>query len=228
MTKMIRILIADDQTLMREGLKTILELEDDIEVAGTPDDGKKAYEMVAEYHPDLVLMDVQMPVMDGIESTRLIKQDFPETIILILTTFAEDAYIVEGLANGASGFLLKDIHGDKLISSIRDAVRGQFMLPSIIAKKLATRLSQLSSQAQQNINTEKLRREGIEFSVREKEIALLMLKGFSNRQIAKALFISEGTVKNYISIIYSKIGTNERTKAIMYIRALGLEESKNQ
>lgn len=226
MIELIRILIADDQTLMREGLKTILELEDDIKVVGTPDDGKKAYEMVAKYRPDLVLMDVRMPVMDGIESTRLIKRDFPETVVLILTTFAEDAYIVEGLANGASGFLLKDIHGDKLISSIRDAARGQFMLPSIVANKLANRLSQLSSQAQQTLNTEKLRREGIEFSTREKEIALLMLKGFSNRQIAKALFISEGTVKNYISIIYSKIGTNERTKAIMYIRELGLEESE--
>ncbi|BAU26255.1 LuxR family two component transcriptional regulator [Aneurinibacillus soli] len=228
MNKPIRILIADDQTLMREGLKTILELEDDIEVIGTPDDGKKAYEMVAKHHPDLVLMDVRMPVMDGIESTRLIKKQFPETVVLILTTFAEDAYIIEGLANGASGFLLKDIHGDRLISSIRDAACGQLLLPSIIATKLATRLSQLSSQAQHEINTEKLRQEGIEFSAREKEIARLMLKGFSNRQIAKALFISEGTVKNYISIIYSKIGTNERTKAIMYIQTLGIEESDTQ
>jgi DNA-binding NarL/FixJ family response regulator len=221
---MIKILIADDQTLMREGLKTILELEDDLQVVGTADNGKQAYEMVEEYQPDIVLMDIKMPVMDGIESTKKIKKSFPHTIILILTTFAEDEYIVEGLANGANGFLLKDIYGDKLITSIRDAAKGQIMLPAVIAAKLAARLSLLSSQAQNNIHAERLKQQGIELSEREKEIAALMVQGMNNRQIAKTLFISEGTVKNYISMIYGKIGTNERSKAILYLKELAVEK----
>ncbi|MED0672443.1 response regulator transcription factor [Aneurinibacillus aneurinilyticus] len=220
---MIKILIADDQTLMREGLRTILDLEDDMHVVGTAGNGQETYEMVHKLMPDIVLMDIKMPVMDGIESTKKIKKKFPQTIVLILTTFAEDEYIIEGLANGASGFLLKDMQGDKLIATIRDAARGQMMLPAVIAAKLAARLSHFSSQAQSAIHTERLKEQGIELSEREKEIASLMLLGMSNRQIAKSLFISEGTVKNYISVIYTKIGTNERSKAILYLKELGIE-----
>ncbi|MCP1357480.1 response regulator transcription factor [Aneurinibacillus migulanus] len=223
MPNMIKILIADDQTLMREGLRTILDLEDDMQVVGTTENGQETYEMVHKLMPDIVLMDIKMPVMDGIESTKKIKQKFPQTIILILTTFAEDGYIIEGLANGASGFLLKDMQGDKLIAAIRDAARGQMMLPAVIAAKLAARLSHFSSQAQSAIHTERLKEQGIELSEREKELAILMLQGMSNRQIAKTLFISEGTVKNYISMIYAKIGTNERSKAILYLKELGVE-----
>lgn len=220
---MIKILIADDQTLMREGLRTILDLEEDMQVIGTTENGLEAYEMVAKFQPDIVLMDIKMPVMDGIESTKKIKKDYPATLILILTTFAEDEYIVEGLSNGASGFLLKDMPGDKLIATIRDAAIGQIMLPAVIAAKLAARLSHFSSQAQHTIHTERLKQQGVELSEREKEIAALMLQGMNNRQIAKTLYISEGTVKNYVSMIYAKIGTNERSKAIVYLKGLGVE-----
>jgi DNA-binding NarL/FixJ family response regulator len=223
---MITILIADDQTLMREGLKTILDLENDMRVIGTAENGQQAYEMVREHKPDIVLMDIKMPVMDGIESTKKIKKDFPHTLVLILTTFAEDEYIVEGMANGASGFLLKDMPGDKLIASIRDAVKGQMMMPAVIAAKLAARLSHVSSQARSSIHVERLKQQGIGLSEREREVAVLMLQGMSNRQIAKTLFISEGTVKNYISMIYAKIGTNERSKAILYLKELGVEHPK--
>lgn len=223
---MITILIADDQTLMREGLKTILDLENDMRVIGTAENGQQAYEMVREHKPDIVLMDIKMPVMDGIESTKKIKKDFPHTLILILTTFAEDEYIVEGMANGASGFLLKDMPGDKLIASIRDAVKGQMMMPAVIAAKLAARLLHVSSQARSSIHVERLKQQGIGLSEREREVAVLMLQGMSNRQIAKTLFISEGTVKNYISMIYAKIGTNERSKAILYLKELGVEHPK--
>ncbi|GEN34187.1 response regulator transcription factor [Aneurinibacillus danicus] len=223
---MITILIADDQTLMREGLKTILDLENDMRVIGTAENGQQAYEMVREHKPDIVLMDIKMPVMDGIESTKKIKKDFPHTLILILTTFAEDEYIVEGMANGASGFLLKDMPGDKLIASIRDAVKGQMMMPAVIAAKLAARLSHVSFQTRSSIHVERLKQQGIGLSEREREVAVLMLQGMSNRQIAKTLFISEGTVKNYISMIYAKIGTNERSKAILYLKELGVEHPK--
>lgn len=110
-----RIIIADDQTLMRDGLKTILELEDDMDIVGIAEDGRQAHELVLELRPDLVLMDIQMPEVNGIEATKMIKRDFPNTIIMVLTTFDEDEYILEALRHGASGFLLKDIPGDKLI-----------------------------------------------------------------------------------------------------------------
>jgi DNA-binding NarL/FixJ family response regulator len=130
------------------------------------------------------------------------------------------------MANGASGFLLKDMPGDKLIASIRDAVKGQMMMPAVIAAKLAARLSHVSSQARSSIHVERLKQQGIGLSEREREVAVLMLQGMSNRQIAKTLFISEGTVKNYISMIYAKIGTNERSKAILYLKELGVEHPK--
>jgi DNA-binding NarL/FixJ family response regulator len=116
--------------------------------------------------------------------------------------------------------------GDKLIASIRDAVKGQMMMPAVIAAKLAARLSHVSSQARSSIHVERLKQQGIGLSEREREVAVLMLQGMSNRQIAKTLFISEGTVKNYISMIYAKIGTNERSKAILYLKELGVEHPK--
>ncbi|AFH59434.2 LuxR family transcriptional regulator [Paenibacillus mucilaginosus K02] len=212
------IVLADDQTLMRDGLHTILTLEDDLEVVGTAENGQQALELVEQLRPNLVLMDIQMPVMNGIESTKRIKKQFPETIILILTTFAEDDYIVEGLANGASGFLLKDMPGDKLIQSIRDCVKGQLMMPAVIASKLAARLSSASAAATAEFDPKRLKSEGISFTEREKNIISLMMEGKNNRQIAGLLFMSEGTVKNYVSMIYNKIGTNDRTKAILALK----------
>jgi DNA-binding NarL/FixJ family response regulator len=218
--KMIHIVIADDQTLMRDGLHTILSLEADMEVIGLAENGLQAYELVEQLRPDLVLMDIQMPVLGGIEGTKRIKKDYPETLVLILTTFAEDDYIIEGLASGASGFLLKDMPGDRLIQSIRDCVKGQLMMPAVIASKLAARLSYASSASQANLDINRLKSEGIHFTEREKTIILLMIENHNNRQIAGLLFMSEGTVKNYISMIYNKIGTNERGKAIAALKEL--------
>jgi DNA-binding NarL/FixJ family response regulator len=220
---MIRIVIADDQTLMRDGLHTILSLEADMEVTGLAENGLQAHELVGQLQPDLVLMDIQMPVLNGIEGTKRIKQDYPQTLVLILTTFAEDEYIIEGLANGASGFLLKDMPGDRLIQSIRDCVKGQLMMPAIIASKLAARLSFASSASQANLDVNRLKSEGVHFTEREKTIILLMIENHNNRQIAGLLFMSEGTVKNYISMIYNKIGTNERSKAIAALKELLLD-----
>ncbi|UUZ96972.1 response regulator transcription factor [Paenibacillus sp. P25] len=125
---MINILIADDHTLMRDGLQTILNLEEDLRVVASAGNGTEALALTEKHRPHLILMDIQMQGLNGIECTKQIKQVFPETVILILTTFAEDDYIVEALAGGAAGFLLKDMPGDKLIQSIRDAAKGQFML----------------------------------------------------------------------------------------------------
>ncbi len=233
--KLIKVLIADDQTLMRDGLKTILELEEDIEVVGTAENGIQAYEMAQKLSPDVVLMDIRMPLMDGVESTRIIKKENPSAMVIMLTTFDDDEYIIAALQYGASGYLLKDIQGNKLISAIRDSIAGNMLMPSNIATKLAAKLSQMpsdqlhSSKAKSSDFSEgeqefsRLQLRSSDFSERELEIVKLMVKGYSNKQIAAALCISEGTAKNYISIIYSKIGTNDRTKAVIYLQECFLE-----
>lgn len=217
---MIDILIADDQTLMREGLQTILSLEEDMVVVGMAENGSQALEQAERLKPHVVLLDIQMPVMDGIECVRRLKASQPDTVVLILTTFAEDEYIIEALTCGATGFLLKDMPGDKLIQSIRDAVSGQLIMPSVIAAKLAARLSKLSSTTRIQMDAARLKAEGVTFTERERSIILLMLQGMSNRQIAGILYMSEGTVKNYVSAIYNKIGTNDRTKAIIALKEI--------
>ncbi|HPE68714.1 MAG TPA: response regulator transcription factor [Thermotogota bacterium] len=217
-----RILIADDQTLMRDGLRTILELEEDFEVIGCASDGQEAYEMVRELHPDLVLMDIRMPGMDGVQSTKLIKRDFPKTVVIILTTFDDDEYIIDALNHGASGYLLKDIQGDKLLQALRDGIQGNLMMPSSVAAKLAAKVSRQREQEEHFLQQKTHEPEGLveELSQREKEIAFLLMKGMSNREIASSLFLSEGTVKNYVSNIYSKLGTRSRTEAVLYLNDL--------
>lgn len=212
--KRIRVLIADDQTLMRDGLKTILDLEDDMEVAGLAENGLQAYELTGKVQPDVVLMDIRMPVMDGVESTRLIKRDYPNTVVIILTTFNEDEYIIQALTNGASGYLLKDIQGDKLIDSVRESINGNLMMPAQVAAKIAARLSRVSEPKAVNGSAYK------DFSEREKEIINLLIKGCNNRQIAASLYVTEGTVKNYISSIYGKIGISDRAKAVVYLKEI--------
>lgn len=208
----IKVLIADDQTLMRDGLKTILELEDNIEVIGTAKDGQEAIEFCKQNLPDIILMDIRMPGMDGVESTRIIKSLYPKVVILILTTFNDDDYIIDALSYGASGYILKDIEGDALIKAINDAYKGSFMLPSDVAIKIAKRLTKT------NVVTPEQKKSLSDFSEREIEIAKMIALGFNNKQIASSLFISEGTVKNYISNIYSKLGTSDRTAAAVIIK----------
>ncbi|MCD1260470.1 response regulator transcription factor [Paenibacillus athensensis] len=211
----ISIVIAEDQTLVRDGLTALIGLEDDMEVVGVCGNGEDAYNLVRQWRPRIVLMDIQMPVMDGIAATRLIKRDFPETLVLILTTFSEDRYIVEGLVHGASGYLLKDLPAAKLIAVLRDADRGELLLTSTIAAKLAGRLQQLSAVAPFAPSPLEA-----EFTPREIEVIERLVERKSNREIAAELYITEGTVKNYISVIYEKLGTNERLKAIALLKAM--------
>jgi DNA-binding NarL/FixJ family response regulator len=211
----VRILIADDQTLMRDGLKTILDLEDDMEVVGTASNGLEALEMTEKLKPDAVLMDIRMPVMDGVECTRLIKKKFPDIAVIMLTTFNDEEYIIQALTYGASGYLLKDMQGDKLIQAIREGVRGDLLMPATVAAKLASRLSNMKNSMVAN---ERDASKVIALSERETEIARLIMEGAGNRQIADALSLTEGTVKNYISSIYLKLGTNDRAHAIELLR----------
>ncbi|OMF76316.1 response regulator transcription factor [Paenibacillus glucanolyticus] len=206
----ITILIAEDQTIVREGLETIINLEPDMDVVATTDNGQTACELVEQLRPQLVLMDIEMPVMNGIAATRQIKQSHPETIVLILTTFTEEDFIIECLANGASGYLLKDFSSNKIITSIQEAVRGEMMLPSKVAAKLAARL--------RTAGAPQFPAQHYNLTPRELQIAKLMTEYKNNREIADMLYITEGTVRNYISVIYEKIGMNDRTKAIPLLK----------
>lgn len=215
-----RILVVDDQTLMRDGLKTILDLEEDMEVVGTAGNGQEAYDLTVALSPDLVLMDVRMPLMNGVESMKRIKRNFPETNVLILTTFDEDDYILEALANGANGFLLKDMSSDKLIEAVRDGGKGQTMLPSSVAAKLVARLSSSSIPTSKSVCSSNEMKLYSHFTEREKEVISYMILNYSNKEIAVKVGITEGTLKNYITVIYEKIGTNERLKAVSYLKEI--------
>lgn len=210
----IKILIADDQTLMRDGLKVILELEENFSIIGTAKNGEEVLDFCKKDSPDLVLMDIRMPKMDGVKCTKILKDLYPEIIVLILTTFNDVEYIVEALNYGAAGYILKDIEGDELVKAINDAYKGSLMLPSSVAKKLVEKLSE-------NISVKPREKKILlDFSEREVEVAKMLSMGFNNRQIASSLFISEGTVKNYISNIYSKLGTSDRTAAAIELKKI--------
>jgi len=201
----IRVMVTDDQRLMREGLQTILSLEPDIAVVGLAENGKDALDQILSLQPDVVLMDIRMPIMDGVECTRLIKQLHPNVRVLILTTFDDDEYIIEALRNGASGYILKDLSGEKLVMAIHDAYRGDSVLQNGIAAKAISHISAPSRMPPTGSLT-----------YREKDVLRLVGKGMSNTEIASNLFISEGTVKNYISNLYSKLELTDRTKLALY------------
>lgn len=207
----IKVMLVDDQMLLREGLKTIINMQEDMKVVAEAEHGQMAIEQMAKLKVDVILMDIRMPKLNGVEATAVIKKEYPQTAIIILTTFDDDDYIIDALTHGAAGYLLKDIDAPHLIQSIRDAHKGQMLLPGRIAAKLAARISLQKSHS--IIRKARESTGGSSLSDREKEIGQLMAQGLSNRQIARDLFLSEGTVKNYISEIYAKLGTNNRTQA---------------
>lgn len=213
--EMIKILIADDQMMIREGLRTILDLEEDMEVVGAANNGVEVCKLADALRPDLVMMDIQMPQMDGIAALKHIKQSHPDTSILILTTFLEDQYIIDGLASGADGYILKDMNTDKMLAAIRDAASGQFILPVAVASKLAKRMSHMEMHRPSGVTGSQLR---VRLTERESDIAELMVKGYSNNEIAAALYLSEGTVRNYISNLYRKLNATDRVQASLRLR----------
>lgn len=213
---MISIVIADDQMLTREGLRSILDLEDDMEVIAVANNGEEACSLAARLRPSLVIMDVEMPIMNGIEALKSIKQSAPNSYVLILSTFLDDEYIVEAMAHGASGYLLKDMDVDQMIDAIRDTVSGKLILPTAVASRLAMKISQLKTERAIAIATPPQ----IGLTEREQELAKFILQGYNNREIAAAMYISEGTVRNYISNLYSKLGVVDRAQAIVRLQKL--------
>ncbi len=218
MADSIRVMLCDDQMLLREGLKTILGTQPDLVVIAEAGNGQEALEQLALSPCDVVLMDIRMPVMDGVEACAHIRDAHPDTVILILTTFDDDDYIIDALANGAAGYLLKDIDAPHLFQAIRDAWNGQLMLSGRIAMKVAARLSDRTRAARGPDRSEKS--VFPQLNERELEIGGLLAQGLGNRQIARQLFLTEGTVKNYISDLYAKLGTSNRVEAGNQLRAM--------
>ena len=217
MSTLIRVLIVDDQRLMRDGLRTLIELESDLDVAGEAADGLEAITAYRDLGPDIVLMDVRMPNLNGVEATRRIKADWDEANILILTTFDDDEYIFEGLRAGASGYLLKDVSGKELAEAIRTVANGGTLIAPSVARKVVAEFARLKPASPRS--TESLPEP---LSIREIEILQVLAQGRTNKEIAEHLHLAEGTVKNYVTSILQKIGARDRTQAALRARELGV------
>jgi DNA-binding NarL/FixJ family response regulator len=220
--KKISILLVDDQRLMRDGLRTLLEMEDDFEVAGEASNGEEALQQVAalqlcNLQPDVVLMDIRMPGMDGVEATRRLRQRWPSSKVIILTTFDDDEYVFEGLRAGALGYLLKAISSEELSAAIRTVASGGALIDPSVTRKVVAEFARLASPARPLSAglAEPL-------SEREVEILKLLAQGLSNREIAHSLYLAEGTVKNYVTVLLQKIGARDRTQAALRGKELGL------
>ena len=212
---MIRIVICDDQVVVSEGLKAILSSSDaaqDIEVVGVAYDGEMAVALVEKFKPDVILMDLKMPVKNGIQATREIRDRFPNTRVLVLTTYDFDEWVFDAIRSGAAGYLLKDTPRDALINAIRGTAEGKTYVDPAIAGKLFQQItrtvpSSVDLQAGRERRLEKI------LSDRELDILRLLAHGLSNSDIAAQLYLSEGTVRNYVSTIINKMGVADRTQA---------------
>ena len=203
----IRVLIVDDHTVVRDGLASMLERQADITVVGQAGDGLEAVEKARELAPQVILMDLRMPEMDGVEAMRKIREDTPDTKFLVLTTFDTDEYIFDAIEAGANGYLLKDTSRDELFKAVRAVHQGESLIEPGVASRLLTRFAQLSRKAGQELDNENL-------SEREIEVLQQMAQGSPNKEIAKHLVISESTVKTHVANIFQKLGVNGRTEAV--------------
>lgn len=228
----IKVLIADDQELFANGIEIILKGTggDTVQVVGKARDGREACDMVRRYRPDVVLMDVRMPEMDGVEATKRIHERYPDVKVLILTTFDDDQYVFEALNNGAQGYVLKDVSEEDLVTSIKAVYMGNLHVSPSIGYKLVKRIEEGSraievaeSQYQGELNYLTSCFETL--TIREVEILHLLMLDYDNRQIADRLLIAEQTVKNRVSVIYSKLGVSDRTHARRYVKQVIASQS---
>ncbi|MBP1993066.1 response regulator transcription factor [Paenibacillus eucommiae] len=221
------ILIADDQPLIRDGLAAILNMEENYTVVAKTGDGLATIKQVQLHRPQLVLMDIHMPKLDGLNATKQIKTEFPDTKVLILTTFEDEEYILEAIRHGASGFLVKGVETEQILSTIQDCLDGRINYPFSIQSRLIQAL-QSSEQHEKGSSTdtiapsysdtdqqydEKLNR----LSIQERNIVKILKQGKSNQAIASELFLTTGTVKNYLSTIYKKLNVSSRSETVAYL-----------
>ncbi len=213
----IKILLVDDQPLFREGLRTLLSVHLDFEVVGEAGNGEEAIKLARSLLPLVVLMDLQMPVLDGVPATRRLHEEQPDCRVIVLTTFDDDEMVFDGLRAGAVGYLLKDAPSEKLAEAIRVAARGETFLQPSVAAKVVAEFARLSRKTVATANPV------IEpLSEREIEVLRLIAQGASNREIASSLFLAEGTVKNHVTNILGKLEARDRTQAALKARDSGL------
>ena len=210
----IRVLVADDQSMVRAGFRMLLSGEEDIEVVAEASNGLEAIEKAARYDPTVILMDIRMPELDGLEATRRILASDPGARILILTTFDLDEYVYEALRAGASGFVLKDEPPEQLIAAIRTVAAGEALLSPSVTKRVIAQFSRISHPPPP--------RELEELSDREREVFRLIARGLSNAEIGQELFISETTVKTHVTHILAKLGLRDRVQAVVLAYQTGL------
>ena len=213
----VRLLLVDDQALFREALTTLLGARPEVTVVGEAGDGAQALQRAAELRPDVVLMDLHMPVLDGIATTRRLRAEQPGVQVLALTTFDDDEDVFAALRAGALGYLLKDVSSERLVEAVLSAARGESMLQPSVAAKVVARFAQLD-----DVPRPRPQPLVVPLSDRELDVLRLLADGRSNREIATALFLAEGTVKNHVTNVLGKLGARDRTQAALRARELGL------
>ena len=214
---MISVVLADDQELVRSGFRLMLDLAEGIEVVGEASDGREAVRVASELRPDVVLMDVRMPLLDGIEATLRLRRSAVPSRVLVLTTFDLDEYVYAALQAGASGFLLKDVPREQLVTAVRTVARGESMLAPAITQRLIEKFVARAPGARVSPSVEEL-------SVRELEVLRLLARGLSNAEIAAELVLGEATVKTHVARILRKLDLRDRVQAVVYAYESGLVE----
>ena len=210
-----KVIICDDQAIVRDGLELLLKLEKDIDVVGLAQDGAEAVDLVSRTSPDLVLMDLKMPGMNGVDATRKICTLYPNTKVLVLTTFDNDEWVFDAIRAGASGYLMKDTPRGKVIEAVRGTVMGKSYVDPLVAGKLLDRVASKQEQPATVITAR--------LTNREVEVLRLLAQGLSNAEIAEELHLSEGTVRNHVSSIFSKLDVTDRTQAAILAIRHGLD-----
>ena len=221
---MIKVLIADDQELIRESLKIILDVNADIKVVGVAESGRKVLDLLKKTSPDIILMDIRMPELDGVQCTKAVKEKFPDIKIIILTTFDDDEYVFYALKYGATGYLLKGCSVQELTSAIHTVMNGGSILNQSVLTKVVKLFNQM---AQTNITPELDGRNLEALNRTERNIASLVGRGLSNKEIAEALFLSEGTIRNALSSALSKLNLRDRTQLAIWAVQTGLSLVRN-
>lgn len=211
---MIRVLIADDQEIVREGFKRILETDPDIQVVATAVDGQEALDLIEIYDPDLVLMDLKMPRLNGVQAIRRLRESRPNLPVLVLTTYMDDKWLFDAIRSGASGYLMKDRPRTELLEAIHGTMAGDSYIDPSVAGKVLSNIA--SSPAKESPER------SYNLSEREQEILNLLAKGLSNADISHTLYLSEGTVRNYTSTLFAKLGVADRTQAVILALRQGL------
>lgn len=220
---MINVILVDDQKIIREGIKMILSLDDEVNVIEEAENGCHLLEILDNgILPDVILMDVRMPVMDGVKATKIIKEKYTNIKVIILTTFNEDEYIFDGIRNGADGYILKDAGSDEIIKAIKTAYNGNILLNPEVTKKIVAAFNSMCTTEQTPIQLNEQENKLKALTQRESDVAKLVAQGKSNKDICRILFLTEGTIKNYLTKIFEKLELTNRTELALFINQIDM------